>query len=156
MRRAGFSELSEKNQTTSAKVVTDMSALGGRPIVMAVVATIALALFIAALVMIVGARHRAEPTGLVEDVTDPLIKHRFISKFQRARARHEGSSMHRNDFSNAKATMGGSEMGNHKKKRLTDAQKAKIAEQMKKLRAEILNDYSSNTKFGKRVDCSYP
>ena len=40
-----------------------------------------------------------------------------------------------------------------KKKALSPAQKAAIAAKMKALRQKILGDFSSMTKFGKRVDC---
>ena len=115
-----------------------------------------LVMMMAALLILLWSSHRAASTGLVEDVTDPLIKHRFLSKFQKARARHDGRSLHSNTFLDTNTDSSGEATKGHKRKVLTNAQKAKIAEQMKKLKAEILNDYSSNTKFGKRVDCSYP
>jgi len=46
--------------------------------------------------------------------------------------------------------------GNKKGRKLSGAQKAKIAARMKALREQILGDFASNTHFGKRVDCSYP
>ena len=73
----------------------------------------------------------------LEDVTEPSIKKAFLAKFDSAR-RHQ---LHR---------------PKSKANKLTDAQKAKIAAQMRALRKQIEGDFDRNTVFEKRVDCSYP
>ena len=96
---------------------------------------------------------------LREDVTSPRVRSQFLSKFQAAESHHgrtgEGSSSSLL-FDPLSGLKGKSKKAGGGKKQLTAAQKAAIAAKMKALREKILGDFSSNTKFGKRVDCSYP
>ena len=100
-------------------------------------------------------------TELREDVTSPHVKHAFLSKFDSAKAHHVGKkkSLLLDPLSVLEPVVGkgkGKGKGKGGKKPLSAAQRAAIAARMKALRESILNDFSSNTKFGKRVDCSYP
>jgi hypothetical protein len=75
----------------------------------------------------------------LEDITEPAVKEAFLAKFQSAKRHH----LHK-------------KLGKLDPKKLTDAQKAKIAAKMKALREQIEGDFDRNTVFEKRVDCSYP
>ena len=96
-------------------------------------------------------------TRLREDVTSPRVRSQFLHKFNAAKSHvragkkgsKKGSSMLFDPLSGFK----GGEGKVKGKKQLTAAQKAAIAAKMKALREKILGDFSSNTKFGKRVDC---
>lgn len=90
---------------------------------------------------------------LREDVTSPHVKSQFLSKFHKAKAHHAGKSLLLDPMSDISA-LTGHKAG--KKRALSQAQKAAIAAKMKALRRKIMGDFSSMTKFGKRVDCSYP
>jgi hypothetical protein len=119
---------------------------------------------IVALVAVVWGSSGAETallrTRLREDVTSPRVRSQFLHKFNAAKSHvragkkgsKKGSSMLFDPLSGFK----GGEGKVKGKKQLTAAQKAAIAAKMKALREKILGDFSSNTKFGKRVDCSYP
>ena len=107
-------------------------------------------------------RHAWSDTALLssrlrEDVTSPRVRSQFLSKFQAAESHHgrTGSSSSSLLFDPLSGLKGNGKAG-IAKKQLTAAQKAAIAAKMKALREKILGDFSSNTKFGKRVDCSYP
>ena len=95
---------------------------------------------------------------LREDVTSPRVRSQFLSKFRAAESNH-GRTGERSSSSllfDPLSGLKGSGKAGGAKKQLTAAQKAAIAAKMKALREKILGDFSSNTKFGKRVDCSYP
>ena len=113
----------------------------------------AIVLSVLAIMCTVGGPRRTElmDAQLREDVTSPGVKSQFLSKFHVAKA-HHASKARSNVLFDPLAVV--KDKGG--KKKLTAAQKAAIAAKMKALREKILGDFSSNTKFGKRVDCSYP
>ena len=78
----------------------------------------------------------AGTVGLEEDITDPSIKAAFLAKFTTAKDHHK----------HVKIDV----------KKLTAAQKAKIAAQMRALRKQIEGDFARNSVFEQRADCSYP
>jgi hypothetical protein len=97
-------------------------------------------------------------TRLREDVTSPRVRAALLGKFKAAKAHHQThQSLILDPMSGiSSALAGGKDAKGGSKKPLTAAQKAAIAAKMKALRKQILGDFSSMTKFGKRVDCSYP
>lgn len=95
----------------------------------------------------------AEREALHEDVSDPAVRSAILSKFSKAKAEHEGH--HKSLFLDPKAVHSLAQVGGGKKK-MTAAERKKMIEKMKKLREQIMGDWSANTKFGRRADCSYP
>ena len=95
-------------------------------------------------------------TNLHEDVTAPQVKRRFLAKFDSARAHQATRRTDRKDLLAHPLSGLGTHGRKGGKEKPTAAQRAAIAARMKALRAKILGDFASNTRFGKRVDCSYP
>jgi len=88
---------------------------------------------------------------LHEDVTSPHVRKSFLFKFSKAKA-HHASRVSLLDSLAGITSLG----AKGQTKKMSTAAKAAIAAKMKALRQKILGDFSSNTRFGKRADCSYP
>ena len=73
---------------------------------------------------------------------NPKVRSQFLGDFDRAKKQH----LDRIENS-AKVA---------KKKPMTAAEKKAMIAKMKALSAKIMSDFDSNTRFGKRVNCSYP
>eukprot|EP00286_Rhodomonas_abbreviata_P026003 CAMPEP_0181292976 /NCGR_PEP_ID=MMETSP1101-20121128/2809_1 /TAXON_ID=46948 /ORGANISM="Rhodomonas abbreviata, Strain Caron Lab Isolate" /LENGTH=136 /DNA_ID=CAMNT_0023397513 /DNA_START=24 /DNA_END=434 /DNA_ORIENTATION=+ len=114
--------------------------------------TVLLSLVVAALLACVNAQRRER---LHEDVTHPAARSAMLSKFDQVKAEHEGHRQALNNlFLDPKAVVKATKSGH--KKGLTPEQKAAMIKKMKLLREQIEGDFNSNTKFGRRANCSYP